>query len=91
MRTSQAEHVHSSTNQATAATDPSLDWTRMARVDVAGHGCQLVVSGMQMPCLDDHIPTPTKAAVAQAPSQPPDAADVPGPMAANQTTFGWFA
>ena len=82
MRISRAEHVHSSANQATA-TDPSLDWTRMAKLTLLAMAASLLFLACRCHALASTTDTTTQTAVAQAPSQPADAANA-GPTAANQ-------
>lgn len=78
MRISQAEHVESTTNPATAATRESFEWTRTARVTLLVMAASLLF----VTCRCHALMTETNAqsAAVQAPSSSSNAA-APGPMA----------
>jgi hypothetical protein len=79
----QAEHVHSSTIQL-AASSPSRDWTRMAKVTLLVMAASLLFLACRCHALTTTAATNPQAAVTQAPSQPANAAGTPGPEAVTQ-------
>ena len=74
MRTSQVEHVDSTTNPATAATRQSFDWASTVRVTLLAMAGSLLVLTCRCHALSANAEINSHAAVAQVPDQPATAA-----------------